>query len=161
MIIKTCCWFQHVHSTLFVIVLFPGKWCQVRWPIWKWFEAWPRKIHLRKWRCVQGSMEWRQKAWYWNLYIQRNWWTVSFKSLFKPNLHLCFVSRYNGEWVEGVKQGSGSYLYASGDVFEGNYENNQRHGPGTLKKADGEVREENWKEDKLTSYNTIKEKDAK
>ena len=69
--------------------------------------------------------------------------------------------RYEGEWVEGAKQGKGQYLYASGDVFEGNYENNNRHGPGLLKKADGEIREENWKEDKLTSYNTIKEKDAK
>ena len=60
-----------------------------------------------------------------------------------------------------MKQGKGTYTYASGDVFEGNYVNNQRHGPGKLSKADGEVREEQWKEDKLTSFNTIKEKDKK
>ena len=63
--------------------------------------------------------------------------------------------------MDGVKEGQGSYMYGSGDVFEGNYHNNQRHGPGTLKKVDGEIREETWKEDKLVSYNTIKEKDAK
>lgn len=71
------------------------------------------------------------------------------------------VSRYEGEWENGVKQGKGTYTFASGDVFEGNYVANKRHGPGKLSKTDGEIREENWKEDKLVNFNTVKEKDKK
>ena len=60
-----------------------------------------------------------------------------------------------------MKQGAGVYTFGSGDLFEGNYVNNQRHGPGKLTKVDGEIREENWKEDKLVNFTTIKEKDKK
>ena len=69
--------------------------------------------------------------------------------------------RYEGDWVDGLKQGQGVYTFGNGDTFEGTYENNRRHGPGFLKKIDGEHREENWKEDKLVNFNTVKEKDAK
>ena len=57
--------------------------------------------------------------------------------------------RYEGEWVDGLKQGKGTYTFGNGDIFEGTYENNRRHGPGFLKKTDGEHREENWKDDKM------------
>ena len=67
--------------------------------------------------------------------------------------------RYEGEWVEGVKQGKGTYTFGNGDVFEGTYANNLRHGPGFKKQVDGEHREENWKEDKLVNFNVVKEKD--
>lgn len=74
---------------------------------------------------------------------------------------LFYDARYEGEWENGVKQGKGTYTFASGDIFEGNYVDNKRHGPGKLSKVDGEIREENWKEDKLVNFNTIKEKDKK
>jgi len=60
-------------------------------------------------------------------------------------------------WENGVKQGKATYTFGSGDIFEGNYVNNQRHGPGKLTKVDGEIREENWKEDKLINFNTVQE----
>lgn len=65
--------------------------------------------------------------------------------------------RYEGEWVEGIKQGSGKYTFGSGDVFTGTYENNVRHGEGKLVKVDGEERTENWKEGKLINFNITKE----
>ena len=65
---------------------------------------------------------------------------------------------YDGEWVDGIKQGNGVYTFGSGDVFTGTYENNVRHGEGKLVKVDGEERTENWKEGKLINFNITKEK---
>ena len=76
-----------------------------------------------------------------------------------PNAKYFRAFSYEGEWVEGVKQGKGTYIFGNGDTFEGIYENNKRHGAGFLKKTDGEHREENWKEDKLVNFNVVKEKD--
>ena len=72
-------------------------------------------------------------------------------------IHCLLFYRYEGEWVEGIKQGSGKYTFGSGDVFTGTYENNVRHGAGKLVKVDGEEREENWKEGKLINFNITKE----
>ena len=69
--------------------------------------------------------------------------------------------RYEGQWVDGIKQGAGKYTFGSGDVFTGTYENNVRHGEGKLVKADGEERSENWKEGKLINFNITKEKKGK
>lgn len=44
---------------------------------------------------------------------------------------------YEGEFVEGKKQGAGSYTYRNGDVFEGEYEANLRTGVGRIVYADG------------------------
>lgn len=68
-----------------------------------------------------------------------------------------FLHRYEGEWVEGIKQGNGTYTFGSGDVFTGTYENNVRHGDGKLVKMDGEERTENWKEGKLIKFDITKE----
>ena len=68
---------------------------------------------------------------------------------------------YEGEWVDGIKQGAGTYTFGSGDVFTGTYENNVRHGEGHLKKMDGEERSENWKEGKLVNFTITKEKKGK
>jgi hypothetical protein len=67
------------------------------------------------------------------------------------------ICRYEGEWVEGIKNGAGKYTFGSGDVFTGTYENNVRHGDGNLVKMDGEVRTENWKEGKLINFVITKE----
>ncbi len=65
--------------------------------------------------------------------------------------------RFDGEWVDGVKQGKGTYTFGSGDVFEGTYDNNERHGEGFLSKKDGEKRQENWKLGKLVSFQVVEE----
>ena len=84
--------------------------------------------------------------------------------IYISNLVLVFFHpffRYEGEWVEGIKQGKGVYTFGSGDVFTGTYENNVRHGEGHLKKIDGEERTENWKEGKLINFVITKEKKGK
>ena len=73
---------------------------------------------------------------------------------------LAIVFRYVGDWVNGIKQGNGTYTFGTGDVFSGEYDNNVRHGAGELIKIDGEERTETWKEGKLLSFKINKEKAA-
>merc|ERR1719154_917978 len=68
--------------------------------------------------------------------------------------------KYEGSWLAGVKEGSGKFTYASGDIFSGPYVAGNRHGMGELVKEDGEVRNENYKEGKLVNFTITKEKNA-
>ena len=35
---------------------------------------------------------------------------------------------YDGDWVEGKKEGFGTYRWANGQVYVGEYKNNKQHG---------------------------------
>lgn len=39
---------------------------------------------------------------------------------------------YEGSWVKDCRHGSAKFLYASGDVFVGTFDNNRREGLGTI-----------------------------
>lgn len=41
-------------------------------------------------------------------------------------------SVYQGNWQKGMKWGQGKMTYASGNFYEGNWENNKRNGHGTM-----------------------------
>ncbi len=44
--------------------------------------------------------------------------------------------------------GRGEYVYANGDVFEGEWQDGKKHGPGRLRSKDGAlVREGRWEHD--------------
>merc|ERR1711894_301578 len=66
------------------------------------------------------------------------------------------ASIYEGDWKEGIKEGSGKFTYANGDVFTGPYVGGNRHGSGQLVKSDGEERNENYKEGKLVNFTVAK-----
>jgi len=36
--------------------------------------------------------------------------------------------KYNGEWVDGEKEGTGQYTYSNGDVYLGNFEKGKKSG---------------------------------
>lgn len=40
--------------------------------------------------------------------------------------------QYNGDYVDGIRQGKGKYIYANGDKYEGDFVNNKKHGIGKL-----------------------------
>merc|ERR1712072_1647430 len=101
------------------------------------------KIHIPKWRHLQWKLE---------NGVRDGKGKYSYKE---------DEGVYEGNWVDGIKQGAGKYTFGSGDVFTGTYENNVRHGEGKLVKADGEERTENWKEGKLINFNITKEKKGK
>ena len=41
---------------------------------------------------------------------------------------------YEGEWVKGIRQGKGTYKYASGEEYTGEWYMNERHGQGNISK---------------------------
>ena len=42
-------------------------------------------------------------------------------------------SKYEGNWLEGMKDGEGKYTYINGDTYEGKWENGVKHGVGCYK----------------------------
>eukprot|EP00736_Rhodelphis_marinus_P014452 Rmarinus@m.475 len=48
-------------------------------------------------------------------------------------------SSYEGDYVEGKKQGYGVYTYKDGSKYEGGWQNNLKHGEGTITYSDGSV----------------------
>ncbi|KAK3258200.1 hypothetical protein CYMTET_32737, partial [Cymbomonas tetramitiformis] len=46
---------------------------------------------------------------------------------------------YDGDWLDGKKEGKGAYVYKSGAVYEGEWQNNVKHGSGMYKFAKGAV----------------------
>ena len=65
--------------------------------------------------------------------------------------HNCFGTytfasgnKYVGEYRDGKYHGQGTYTYANRDKYVGEWENGQRHGQGTMTYADGEKRVGGW-----------------
>lgn len=66
--------------------------------------------------------------------------------------------KYAGEWKNGQKHGKGKHTYADGRNYQGAYEDGMRHGPGVLKWPDGKAftgtfEKDEVKEGKLTLPN--------
>jgi hypothetical protein len=39
-------------------------------------------------------------------------------------------ARYDGDFIEGIMEGKGTYYYANGDKYEGDWGKNKKHGQG-------------------------------
>ncbi|XP_064419608.1 alsin isoform X1 [Latimeria chalumnae] len=50
-----------------------------------------------------------------------------------PNKTLNKVDHYQGHWKEGRMHGYGIYSFATGEVYEGSFQDNMRHGHGLLR----------------------------
>jgi len=55
---------------------------------------------------------------------------------------------YEGQWRAGTRHGRGKYSSATGDVYEGEYVEGKRHGQGKYSYADGDVYEGEYVEGK-------------
>lgn len=55
---------------------------------------------------------------------------------------------YDGEWVNGIREGSGTMVWKDGGKYVGNWKSGVRNGYGTHYYADGEIYEGNWLEGK-------------
>jgi len=53
--------------------------------------------------------------------------------------------KYDGEVLNGVREGYGTYFYHNGDKYEGWWQNNKKHGMGTLYYRDGNLYIGQWK----------------
>lgn len=61
-------------------------------------------------------------------------------------------AKYQGEWVEDIRDGRGYQIWPDGSLYEGFWKNNKANGRGRLIHADGDVYEGEWKDDKAHGY---------
>ena len=45
-------------------------------------------------------------------------------------------SKYEGQWVDDMRHGNGTYTYVNGDVYSGEWTGNNRHGQGVYTYAE-------------------------
>ncbi|XP_034145403.1 alsin isoform X3 [Esox lucius] len=74
-----------------------------------------------------------------------------------PNKTLNKKDHYQGHWKEGKMHGLGTFKYASGELYEGFFQDNMRHGhgmlrSGTLNSSSPSVFIGQWVHDKKTGY---------
>ncbi|MCI4378589.1 hypothetical protein PGIGA_G00217620 [Pangasianodon gigas] len=74
-----------------------------------------------------------------------------------PNKSFNRYDRYKGHWKEGKMHGFGTYWYATGEVYEGSFQENLRHGHGMLSSgrlasSSSSVFVGQWVHDKKTGY---------
>ena len=58
-------------------------------------------------------------------------------------------SKYAGEFKDGKKHGQGTYTYQSGSKYVGEFKDDKKHGQGTFTFASGKVMKGVWKNGKL------------
>jgi hypothetical protein len=61
---------------------------------------------------------------------------------------------YEGEWMNGKRNGKGTYTSDNGDVLEGEWKDDKKHGKGKLTLANGDVYDGNWENDKKHGIGT-------
>lgn len=59
---------------------------------------------------------------------------------------------YEGNMVNGIRQGKGKYTFQRGGFYEGDYMDNKKHGKGVMKFPDGGTYEGEWVEDKMSGH---------
>ncbi|KAM9486533.1 alsin [Clarias gariepinus] len=74
-----------------------------------------------------------------------------------PNMSFNKYDRYKGHWKEGKMHGFGTYRYATGEVYEGSFQENLRHGHGMLSSgrlasSSSSVFVGQWVHDKKSGY---------
>lgn len=71
-------------------------------------------------------------------------------------------SKYEGSWVEDLREGYGVYQYANGDRYEGEWKQDLRHGQGSYFYAEtGSKYVGLWKKGKMTGHGEIIHKNHK
>ena len=70
----------------------------------------------------------------------------------RPMITIDNEAKYQGEWVNSVRDGRGYQIWPDGSLYEGFWKNNKANGRGRLIHADGDVYEGEWKDDKAHGY---------
>jgi hypothetical protein len=70
------------------------------------------------------------------------------KRVAKPMILLENGAKYEGEWIQNVRQGRGTQIWPDGSMYEGYWRDGKANGRGRLIHADGDVYDGYWKDDK-------------
>ena len=63
---------------------------------------------------------------------------------------------YTGEWKNDEKHGQGTYTYVDGDIYTGEWKNEKMHGQGEFIYADGDIYTGKWINDEMHGEGTYK-----
>ncbi|XP_062861557.1 alsin isoform X3 [Trichomycterus rosablanca] len=103
-----------------------------------------------------GDLKWPDGRVYYGNF--KNGLEDGFGDYMMPNMALKTFDRYKGHWKEGKMHGFGTYRYATGEVYEGSFQDNLRHGHGMLSSgrqassSTSSVFVGHWVNDKKTGY---------
>ena len=67
-------------------------------------------------------------------------------------IHFVSGNVFEGNWENDLRNGYGKMTWSDGDVFEGNYENDAKNGYGKMTWSDGDVYEGNWENGNQHGY---------
>ncbi|XP_030006777.1 alsin isoform X3 [Sphaeramia orbicularis] len=103
----------------------------------------------------RGVLKWPDGRIYTGLF--KNGLEDGFGEFLSPNKTLNKNDHYQGYWKEGKMNGLGTYRYASGEVYDGSFQDGMRHGHGMLRTgklntSSPSVFIGQWLHDKKTGY---------
>lgn len=80
--------------------------------------------------------------------------TDKFGRVTKGSVTLKNGATYQGQWLNGQRDGYGTQLWPDGSRYEGQWQNDKANGQGRLIHADGDVYEGQWVNDKAEGEGT-------
>uniref|UniRef100_A0A4W4FF22 VPS9 domain-containing protein n=1 Tax=Electrophorus electricus TaxID=8005 RepID=A0A4W4FF22_ELEEL len=103
----------------------------------------------------RGILKWPDGRTYTGTF--KNGFEDGFGDYIVPNKTLNKCDHYQGQWKDGKMHGFGTLRYASGEVYEGSFQENMRHGhgmmrSGKLNSTSPSVFIGQWVQDKRTGY---------
>uniref|UniRef100_A0A672T026 Alsin Rho guanine nucleotide exchange factor ALS2 n=1 Tax=Sinocyclocheilus grahami TaxID=75366 RepID=A0A672T026_SINGR len=81
--------------------------------------------------CSRGVVKWPDGRMYTGTF--KNGLEDGFGDYVVPNKNLNSCDHYQGQWKDGKIYGFGTFRYASGEIYEGSFQDNMRHGHGMLR----------------------------
>lgn len=66
------------------------------------------------------------------------------------------LGTYEGDYVNGKKDGEGTFVWPDGSVYQGEWKNDMRHGEGTYTWPDGDSYTGEWENNRINGYGTFK-----
>ncbi|XP_068165024.1 alsin isoform X2 [Antennarius striatus] len=103
----------------------------------------------------RGVLKWPDGRLYTGMF--KNGLEDGFGEFIAPNKTLSKNDHYQGHWKDGKMHGLGTYRYASGEVYDGSFQDSMRHGHGVLRSgklntSSPSVFIGQWLQDKKTGY---------
>lgn len=62
------------------------------------------------------------------------------------------IKSYEGDWINGKEEGSGTMIWTTGAKYVGNWKDGSREGHGTITYSDGDKYVGNWENDKYNGF---------
>nr|XP_023686995.1 radial spoke head 10 homolog B-like isoform X1 [Paramormyrops kingsleyae] len=107
-------------------------------------------------RHGEGTMKWltlgQQYSGHWENGIQHGHGTHTWFQRRIAGSQYPQRNEYTGQFVQGARQGQGTFFYANGASYEGGWQVNRKHGQGKFTSKNGHVSEGDFVDDRMTEF---------